>query len=121
MAITFYPAKIPHGLLQANTVLPSQYLRARHGHAPEKRLMIAVLQDAINCIEKYRFATDRRGRQHLDEVTEWLLADETRWPFSFRGICDVLGLDAPVVRHHLGVTPARAPLRDITPDTHRQQ
>jgi hypothetical protein len=72
--------------------------------------MIAVLHDALNCIEKYRFATDQRGRRLFDEVTQWLGAKETGWPYSFESICEVLGLDANAVRHRLGVTPEQQPV-----------
>jgi hypothetical protein len=73
--------------------------------APERRLMIAVLEDAINCVTKYRFATDGRGRRLLDEEQQWLLSDETHWPYSFECICDVLDLDAHAVRQGLRLAP----------------
>ncbi len=65
--------------------------------------MIAVIQDAINCIEKYRCATDHRGRRLFGEVTQWVGTEDTAWPYSFECICQVLGLDANAVRHRLGV------------------
>jgi len=95
----------------ASTVVAPQHITTRRKHAPEQRLMIAVLQDAIDCVEKYRSATDPQGRRDFDEVTQWLLAEETRWLFSFQCICDVLGLDANAVRNHLRLQPARQPVR----------
>jgi hypothetical protein len=71
--------------------------------------MIAVLQDAINCAEKYRSAKNRRGRQLFDEVTHWLLSEETDWPYSFECICEVLGLDSNAVRRTLRL-PERQPV-----------
>ena len=65
--------------------------------------MIAVVQDAINCIEKYRFATGHRGRRLFGEVAQWIGAKDTDWPYSFESICHVLGLDANAVRHRLRV------------------
>jgi hypothetical protein len=105
-----YLSGVPIGMLQTNIILPSQHFGARKLLVPEQRLMIAVVQDAINCIEKYRFATDRRGRRLFDEVTQWLGAKDTSWPYSFESICEVLGLDANAVRHRLGVAQAQEPV-----------
>lgn len=100
-----YLAGVPIGMLQPNVILPSQHFGAGKLLAPEQRLMIAVVQDAINCVEKYRFATDSRGRQLFDEVAQWLSAAETGWPYSFESICGALDLDANAVRQSLRVTP----------------
>lgn len=97
-------------MLQPNVILPSQRFGARKPLAPERRLMIAVVQDAINCIAKYRFATDRRGRRLFNEGTQWLGSQETGWPYSFESICDVFGLDANAVRHRLGVAQEQRPV-----------
>ena len=63
--------------------------------------MIAVLQNAIDCVAKHRCAKDYRGRRLFDETTQWFLAEETDWPYSFEGICAVLDLDANAVRQAL--------------------
>ena len=74
--------------------------------APERRLMIAVLEDAINCVTKYRVATDGPSRRLFDEEQQWLFSKETRWPYSFECICDFLDLDADAVRQGLRLAPA---------------
>jgi hypothetical protein len=63
--------------------------------------MIAVLQNAIDCVAKHRRAKDYRGRRLFDETTQWFLAEDTDWPYSFEGICAVLDLDANAVRQAL--------------------
>jgi len=80
-------------ILSARHVAPR-----RPRETPEQRLLIAVLQDAIHCLERYRFATDRHGRRQYQEVRRWVLAGESRRPCSFEGICGVLDLDPNVVR-----------------------
>ena len=105
-----YLSEVPIGRLQLNVLLPSQHFGARNPPAPELRLMVAVVQDAIKCIEKYRFATDHRGRRLFDEVTQWLGAKETGWLYSFESICEVLGLDANAVRRRLGVAQGQQPV-----------
>jgi hypothetical protein len=98
----------PAGTMQSGYVLPSQYFGGRRKQAPEQRLMIAVLYDALACLAKYRFAVDRRGRRLFDEAREWFFADEPAWPYSFEHICAVLDLDAEAVRQRLWVAPAPA-------------
>jgi hypothetical protein len=72
--------------------------------------MIAVLHDALDCVEKYRFATSSHGRRLFHEAKQWFLADEADWPYSFECICGVLGLDADAVRHRLGVAQEQQPV-----------
>ena len=88
-------------MLQPNVILPSQYFGPRRRLTPEHGLMIAVLQDAIECVAKYRDAKDPQGRRLFDEATQWLLAEESDWPYSFECICAVLDLDARAVRRAL--------------------
>lgn len=101
-----YPSGGSSGTLQAYVIAPPQYLGNRKVLAPEQRLMIAVVQEAMNCVEKYRCATDYRGRRLFGEVMHWFGAEETDWPYSFESICGVLGLDADAVRQRLGVARA---------------
>jgi hypothetical protein len=56
-------------------------LRLRQG--PEKQLMIAVLQDALDCLVKYRFATTHFERRLFEDARRWILADRAVGPFSF--------------------------------------
>ena len=89
------------GMLQPDIILPSQYFGPRRRLTPEHGLMIAVLQDAIDCVAKHRYAKDYRGRRLFDEATRWLLAEETDWLYSFECICAVLDLDANAVHRAL--------------------
>lgn len=91
---------------QPGAVLPSQYSGAPCRQEPEQRLMIAVLHDALACLEKHRFATTGRARRLFDEARAWFLADEPEWLFSFEYICGVLDLDSTAVRERLRVASA---------------
>ncbi len=84
-----------------DVVLPVQQAARIRQMTPERRLMIAVLGDAIDCIVKYRSATDDPGRRLFVEETEWILSEDIHWPYSFECICDVLNLDAAAVRVEL--------------------
>ncbi len=91
-------------LFQPDTLLPAQYLETfrRKGHLePEKRLMLAVLEDAVACFQKYLFARDGRGRTLFREAEEWIVEEGSDWLFSFENICEVLGFDPQYVRQGL--------------------
>ena len=88
---------------QLDILLPSQYFKPPGKRTPEHRLMMAVLHDALHCLEKYRFARDSEGRLLFHEARKWLLADEVNWPYSFESICRVLDLDSEAVLSRLGV------------------
>ena len=90
-------------MTELDVVLPSQHFEPRRKQAPEQRLMIAVLHDALDCVEKYRFATTNRGRRLFREAQQWFLVDEVNWPYSFECICGVLDLDSNAVRPRLRV------------------
>ncbi len=91
-------------LFQPDTLLPAQYLETfrKKGYLePEKRLMLAVLEDAIACFQKYLFSRDGRGRTLFREAEEWIVEEGSDWLFSFENICEVLGFDPQYVRQGL--------------------
>ena len=88
-------------LFQPDTLLPAQYFETfrRKSHLePEKRLMLAVLEDAVACFQKYLLARDGRGRAMFREAEQWILEEESDWLFSFENICEVLGFNPRYVR-----------------------
>jgi hypothetical protein len=92
------------GLFQPDTLLPSQFfdrVRRRSEHDAERRLMIAVLEDAVDVYRKQAGATDQRGQQLFSEAEEWIRETDRSWLFSFQNICDVLDLDADYLRRGL--------------------
>ncbi len=97
----FYLVGVPISMAQPEAVLPAQYFGPRRKQTPEHRLMMAVLRDALECLEKYRFATDNRGRRLFREAEKWCLTKEAHWPYSFESICAVLELDSNAVRTRL--------------------
>lgn len=77
---------------------------ARLGSAPpEQRLMMALVRDAVQCIEKHRFAQTLHGRRLFARDAEWILSDDKNWLYAFAKICDTLELDADAVRRALGL------------------
>ena len=85
--------------LQFFSTLPRQALRKRG----EVRLLVAVIADAVECFQKYAFATDARSRRLFKEADEWIMAEGQRSDddtpvLSFEYACDVLGLDPGYLR-----------------------
>jgi hypothetical protein len=66
-----------------------------------RALMLAILEDAIHCIEQGRLRAHFRARRLAAEARAWMRSNDRGYPFSFLTITDVLGIDADAVRRHL--------------------
>ncbi len=89
---------------EPETILPSQLLDRSHLGAamqPEKRLMLAVLEDAIAAFQRSATTSSRVATREFDEVRRWLGSDDTAWPYAFMNICHVLGFDPAYLRRGL--------------------
>lgn len=91
-------------ILEPDIFLPSQFYgngglsRKLEG---EKRLMIAILKDAVECLDKFRGSRSSSGRSHYQNALEWVEDENTEWLFSFTNICDLLGFDPDYLREVL--------------------
>jgi hypothetical protein len=91
-------------ILEPDTFLPSQFYgnkglsRQLEG---EKRLMLAILKDAVECLEKYRRSRTPIGRELYQNALAWVEDRGTDWLFSFSNICDLLGFDPNYLREFL--------------------
>ena len=91
-------------ILEPDIFLPSQFYGAgglSRKLEGEKRLMIAILKDAVECLEKYRGARSGTARIQYQNAIEWVEDTGTDWLFSFTNICDLLGFDPHYVREVL--------------------
>ena len=98
-------------LFQPDTLMPSQYfdrIRRRSHIDGERRLMIAVLEDAVDVYRKQAGARDPRGKALFRDAEEWIEATDRSWLFSFGNICDVLDVDAQYLRRGLHALKERA-------------
>ena len=59
---------------------------------PEKRLMLAILEDAIWCLKKSKLK---------QAAWEWIEAEREEFVFSFENICDELGFNPEYLRKRL--------------------
>lgn len=74
---------------------------------PEKVLLLAVLEDAIDHFQNDRNATDRLSRARFQEAETWIMTERDDWLFTFDNVCDLLGLDPGYLREQLKKSQAR--------------
>ena len=87
--------------LEPEAVLPSQYFSVPAVDASlqaEKRLMLAVLEEAIATFQRHATVDARRSQRLVDEVEEWVGGTNGEWPFSFANVCAALDLDPDYLR-----------------------
>jgi hypothetical protein len=84
-------------------MLPAQFYsgQPRVVHQPERRLMLAVLEEAVLTFCKHLGDERVRSRRLVREVEQWMDSRNGDWPFSFENICATLNLDADALRHGL--------------------
>jgi hypothetical protein len=104
---------LAEGLLQPDIILPVQFAGALRRQAPrltgEVQLVMAVLEDAVNCFQKYLYAKNNRERRLFRDAEEWIMTGRRRVrsggleepSLSFEYVCEVLGLDESCVRQGL--------------------
>ena len=91
-------------LFQPDTLLSAQYfdtLRRQTLLEPEKRLMLAILDDAINCYQDNLFSQRGKNKRLFDEAEEWIVTAGGEWIFSFDHVCESLGFNPEYVRRGL--------------------
>jgi hypothetical protein len=95
---------IPEEGLMPVAMHPVQFhdLWAQSGSTtPERRLALAVLEEALRDLERYRFARGRRGQRLYWEAYNWVFSGDHAWPFSFINLCTYANLDVDAVREQV--------------------
>ncbi|MFN8624383.1 MAG: hypothetical protein U0587_00100 [Candidatus Binatia bacterium] len=95
--------------LQMEFILPEQFFgKLRAYESAERRLLAAILEDAIGCFQRFLFASGPQQRRLHRDAARWIMertpavaGDDVCPYFSFDRVCDVLGLDAEGVRDRL--------------------
>lgn len=91
-------------LFQPDLILSAQYfdnLRKKTLLEPEQRLMLAILEDGVNCYRENLHARGGRGKRAFDEAAAWIGRIDFDWIFSFENVCDALGIKPDYVRRGL--------------------
>ncbi len=95
--------KLP-GLFEPDTLLPIQYfeaMRRKHLLEGEKRLILSVLEDAVECFMKCIDSSTNKGQRLFRDADEWIALEDKRWVFSFDNVCDMLDINAEYMRNGL--------------------
>ena len=81
-------------MFEPDTLLPEQFfsILGRKPLQGEKRLLLAMLEDAVHCFQTYLLARKPHERRLFQEAQEWIESLDTHWFFSFENICDILGI-----------------------------
>lgn len=91
-------------LFQPDVMLPSQFAARVRGRGPQEaevNLVRAILDDAVHCFKKFRFAGGDGSRAMYEEARDWIESGDRSWPFSFENICMILGIDPDYLRRGL--------------------
>ena len=92
--------KLP-GLFEPDTLLPIQYfeaMRRKHLLEGEKRLILSVLEDAVECFMKCIDSATNKGQRLFRDADEWINLEDKRWVFSFDNVCEMLDINADYMR-----------------------
>lgn len=81
-------------MFEPDTLLPEQFftLMGKKPLQGEKRLLLAMLEDAVHCFQTYVLARKPHERRLFQEAEEWINSTDLRWFFSFENICEILGI-----------------------------
>lgn len=91
--------------LPDEVMTPEQFFIPAHQTASawpgERRLLLAVLEDAVASFLRYRTSRATRGRRLFREDEAWFMSSDQSWVFSFESICAQLHLDPDYIRRGL--------------------
>ena len=88
-------------LFQPDTLLAEQFLAKQGGNSlpePEKRLLLAVLADAIYCFQDNYTAREGNRLRLFDDARRWIFETGGDWVFSFDNVCNALGFNPDYIR-----------------------
>lgn len=92
------------GLFEPDVLITDQFAaasRRRTTLSSEKRLMLAVLESALDDYRRYIVATDRIGRALFAEAVEWIESPSNEHIFSFQNITETLDINPAYFRRGL--------------------
>ncbi|HKV53088.1 MAG TPA: hypothetical protein VJN94_00470 [Candidatus Binataceae bacterium] len=82
-------------------ITPEQFYDSRRDDsaiAPVKRLMMAVLEDALRCFQNNADAISGPRKRLFADAEQWLCGEAGDGPFSFDTVCETLGIEPRFLR-----------------------
>src|SRR5262245_4492197 len=103
--VTYEQALVAHGWVFLDPadigLIESVYKKSlREG---EERLMLAVLESAVEDFQKYVLARNLRGKKLFQQAEEWFLEKDSEELFTFENVCETLRLHPEHIRKGLMV------------------
>jgi hypothetical protein len=101
--ITYEQALVTHGWVALDPVDTGviEKLFKKVIRDGEEKLMLAVLESAVEDFQKYVLARKPRGKKLFQEAEEWFLERDSDELFSFENICGTLQLHPDYLRQGL--------------------
>jgi hypothetical protein len=96
--------------VESEPILPSQFFEGRKKNEalePIKRLMLALLTDAVRCYQVGADGQKISRRRARREAEEWLFRTNSDGPFSFENVCCTLDIAPDYLRDALHKWQAR--------------
>jgi hypothetical protein len=89
---------------QPDVLCVDEYLHVYQGRpaeTPERRLVAAILRDAIDCYLRDCFAKNRHRKRSFREAEEWFFKSDDYGVFSLENVCGILNIDPGYIRRAL--------------------
>jgi hypothetical protein len=89
---------------QPDVLCLDEYLHVYQGRpaeTPERRLVAAVLRDAIDCYLRDCFTKNRHKKRSFREAEEWFFKGDNYGVFSLENVCGILNIDPGYIRRSL--------------------
>jgi hypothetical protein len=120
--VTYEQALVAHGWVVLDPadigLIESVYKKTlREG---EERLMLAVLESAVEDFQRYVLARNLRGKKLFQQAEEWFLEKHSDELFSFENICDTLQFHPDHIRQGLMVW-KEAKLKTLSVEGHQDR
>jgi hypothetical protein len=91
-------------LFAPSILTPEQFYDERRDDSamrPIKRLMLAILEEALRCLQKHAGAKSGARRLMYWEAEQWLYSEGGNALFSFTMVCETLGIEPEYLRSGL--------------------
>jgi len=91
-------------LFVPDVMTPEQYYDSRRDDSsirPVKKLMMAILEDALRCFQNNADAKTGSRKRLFEEAEQWLCGEGGEGPFSFEMVCETLGIEPGFLRSGL--------------------
>lgn len=88
-------------LFVPDVITPEQFYDSRRDDSsirPVKKLMIAILEDALRCFQNNCDAKAGPRKRLFQEAEHWLCGEGGEGPFSFEMVCETLGIEPKFLR-----------------------